>query len=150
MYYVLKIYMYFERDTGGPWRCLGPTMFREWFRPPTMFSLKKWKSTDLLLFHFKKKLIYIPVLYSAGMILLNDVLNLSVTSMVGFYFMSILHWTYVLLTLPLLSFYRLGIILLYRVLVVKTVSFPVVLWLGSFCKISVHWIYHNVLSIVLY
>ena len=31
-----------------------------------------------------KKLIYIPVLYHTGLILLNDVLDLSITSMVGF------------------------------------------------------------------
>ena len=40
MYYVLKIYMYYEKDTGGSWRCFDPTMFIECFRPPTMFSLK--------------------------------------------------------------------------------------------------------------
>ena len=37
------------KDLGGPWYCLDPTMFRECFWPSMMFSLKKRKSTDLLL-----------------------------------------------------------------------------------------------------
>ena len=40
MYYVLKINMYYKRNTGGLWRCPGPTTFKERFNCPLRF-LKK-------------------------------------------------------------------------------------------------------------
>ena len=105
MYYFFKIYMYYEKDIGDPWCCLGPTMIKEYFRPPTMFSLKEMKIHRFAIVSFKKKLFHILVMYSVGKILFNNVLDLSITSMVGFYSISIIHWAYVLLMLPLLSFY---------------------------------------------
>ena len=120
MYYILKIYMYYEKDIGGPWRCPGPTMFMKCFRSSMMFSLKKKKIHRFTIISFKKKLIHVLVLYFAGMILFNNILNLSVTFMIDFYSISILHWAYNLLTLSLLSFFKLGTILLYRAVVVKT------------------------------
>ena len=41
-------------DTGGPWHCPSPTMFRECFWPPMIFSLNKRKPTDLLLLLLKR------------------------------------------------------------------------------------------------
>ena len=79
-------------------------VFKKYFRPPMMFSLKETEIHIFVIVSFKKKLFHILVLYSANMILLNNVLDLSITSTVGFYSISILHWAYVLLTLLLLSF----------------------------------------------
>ena len=37
MYYVLKTYMYYERNIGGLCHCPGPMMFEERFQPPMMY-----------------------------------------------------------------------------------------------------------------
>ena len=83
MYYVLKIYMCMKRH----WWFLTlswPDDVQGMFLTVHDVFFKETKIHRFVIAHFKKKLIYIPVLPSACMILLNNVLDLSVISMVGF------------------------------------------------------------------
>ena len=90
------------KDTGGPWHCLGPTTIKECFRPPMMFSLKKWKiHRFIVIVSFKLKLIYIFVLYTACINFMLLYAELIVFLPVKFIVISILHRAHGLLTLLL-------------------------------------------------
>ena len=69
MYYVLKIYSIIKRSTGGLWHYLGPTMFREYFRPPMMCLT--WNENSQIYYHFIRVVDFIFDLCIVNLILLN-------------------------------------------------------------------------------
>ena len=69
IYYSLKIYMYYKRNTGGLWYYPDPTMYRELFNRPCCFFFKKMIHRFITVSFWVVD--FIPDLCTANMVLLK-------------------------------------------------------------------------------